>query len=206
MAGLADRSRRSRPSPARLSADAEALVCQLRREHPWWGARRIAFELGQRGLVPVPGRSTVHRALVRNGLVTAQEQEHQRVYQRWQREAPMHLWQLDPVGGVPLADSRECKLVTGIDDHSRLVLIAAVAAVPSDRAVCAAFTAAMRRRHGVPFEVLTDNGEQFTAGTPGRSRSRCCGSSGPAGRTACRRPAPGTRRIPWAILWSVTGE
>jgi len=31
----------------------------------------------------------------------------------------MHLWQLDLVGGVPLADGREAKMVTGIDDHSR---------------------------------------------------------------------------------------
>ncbi|HEY5986654.1 MAG TPA: integrase core domain-containing protein [Streptosporangiaceae bacterium] len=62
---------------------------------------------------------------------------------------------------VPLADGRECKMVTGVDDHSRFVVIAAVVAIPSGRAVCAAFTAAMRR-YGVPFEVLTDNGKQFT--------------------------------------------
>jgi hypothetical protein len=73
----------------------------------------------------------------------------------------MHLWQLDLVGGVPLADGRECKMVTGIDDHFRFVVIAAVVAVPSGRAVCSAFTAAMRR-YGVPFEVLSDNGKQFT--------------------------------------------
>ena len=100
------------------------------------GARRIVYELGLRG-GPVPSRATVHRVLSRNGLVAAQEQEHKRVYKRWQREAPMHLWQLDLVGGVPLADGRECKMVTGIDDHSRFVVIAAVVAVPSGRAVCA---------------------------------------------------------------------
>lgn len=84
-----------------------------------------------------------------------------RKYRRWQREAPTHLWQLDLVGGVPLADGRECTTVTGIDDHFRFVVIAAVAAVPSGRAVCSAFTAAMRR-YGLPFEVLSDNGKQFT--------------------------------------------
>ena len=73
----------------------------------------------------------------------------------------MHLWQLDLVGGVPLADGREAKMVTGIDDHSRFVVIAAVVAVPSGRALCDAFTAAMRR-YGVPFEVLPDNGKPFT--------------------------------------------
>jgi hypothetical protein len=123
MPGLADRSRRPRSSPARLSADVETVVCQLRREHPRWGARRIVYELGLRG-GRVPARATVHRVLSRNGLVAAQEQDHKRVYKRWQREAPMHLWQLDLVGGVPLADGRECRMVTGIDDHSRFVVIA----------------------------------------------------------------------------------
>lgn len=69
----------------------------------------------------------------------------------------MHLWQLDLVGGIPLADGRECKMVTGIDDHSRFIVIAAVVPVPSGRAVCAAV-----HRYGVPFEVLSDNGKQFT--------------------------------------------
>jgi transposase InsO family protein len=159
--GLADRSHRPHSNPGRVSAGIEALICQMRREHPRWGARRITYELGFQDQGPVPGRATVHRVLARNGLVAAQVQEHKRVYKRWQREAPMHLRQLDLVGGVPLADGRECKMVTGIDDHSRFVVIAAVVAVRSGRAVCAAFTAAMRR-YGVPFEVLSDNGKQFT--------------------------------------------
>jgi transposase InsO family protein len=129
--------------------------------HPRWGARRITYELGRRGVDPAPSRATVHRMLVRNGLVSPQTQQHKRTYRRWQRAEPMHLIELDIVGGVPLADGRSCKLVTGIDDHSRFVVCAAVVAVPSGRAVCEAFTEAMRR-YGVPSEVLTDNGGQFT--------------------------------------------
>ena len=159
--GLADRSRRPRTSPQRMPAGVEALVCELRRTHPRWGARRLVFELGQRGVSPVPGRATVHRALTRNGLVVPQEQRHRRKYRRWAREAPMHLWQLDLVGGIYLAGGRECKMVTGIDDHSRYVVIAQVLAIPNGRSVCAAFAAAMDR-YGVPSEVLTDNGKQFT--------------------------------------------
>jgi len=103
----------------------EALVCEMRRTHPRWGARRITFELGQSGVASPPSRATVHRILVGNGLVRAQPQQHRRKYRRWQRETPMHLWQLDLVGGVFLADGRECKMLTGIDDHSRFVVIAA---------------------------------------------------------------------------------
>jgi transposase len=71
--GLVDRSRRPKSSPSRLDAEVEALICQLRREHPRWGARRVAFELGQRGLASVPGRATVYRVMARNGLVKPQE-------------------------------------------------------------------------------------------------------------------------------------
>ena len=34
MVGLIDRSRRPRSCPARLSAEVEALICDLRRQHP----------------------------------------------------------------------------------------------------------------------------------------------------------------------------
>ena len=159
--GLRDVSRRPRTSPSRLPAEVEALVCELRRAHPRWGARRIAFEVAQRGTDRPPSRATVHRVLERNGMVVPQVQRHKRKYKRWQRETPMALWQLDLVGGIYLADGRECKLLSGIDDHSRFVVCAAVLAVPSGRAVADAFTAAMKT-YGVPSEVLTDNGKQFT--------------------------------------------
>jgi hypothetical protein len=111
------------------------LICRLRREHPRWGARRISHELAGHDLARVPSRATVHRVLTRNGMIDPQAQHHKRKYKRWQRQAPMHLWQLDIVGGVPLADGRECKLLTGIDDHSRFVVIATVLARPSGREV-----------------------------------------------------------------------
>jgi hypothetical protein len=73
----------------------------------------------------------------------------------------MELWQMDVVGGVLLADGSECKVLTGIDDHSRFVMCAGVMVRATSRAVCAHFAEAMRR-HGVPQEILTDNGKVFT--------------------------------------------
>jgi hypothetical protein len=73
----------------------------------------------------------------------------------------MALWQLDIVGGVFLADGREVKIVTGVDDHSRFCVIAHAVLRATGRAVCLAFAEALRR-FGVPDEVLTDNGKQFT--------------------------------------------
>ena len=73
----------------------------------------------------------------------------------------MRLWQFDFVGGVFLVNGREHKILTAIDDHSRFVVAATVVPPPSRPAVCDAFLAAITRC-GAPFEMLTDNGEQFT--------------------------------------------
>ena len=68
------------------------------------------------------------------------------------RDGPAVLW--------PTA--RECKVVTGIDDHSRFVVCAKVVARATARPVCAALQEALGR-HGVPEQILTDNGKVFTA-------------------------------------------
>jgi hypothetical protein len=52
--------------------------------------------------------------------------------------------------------------VTGIDDHSRFVVCAVVVPRATARPVCAALLAALRR-HGIPEQILTDNGKVFTA-------------------------------------------
>src|SRR4051794_29060368 len=64
---------------------------------------------------------------------------------------------VDPVSGV----LREAKVVTGIDDHSRYCVIAKVVERATSRAVCLALAEALIR-FGVPEEILTDNGKQFT--------------------------------------------
>ncbi|GGQ92697.1 IS481 family transposase [Streptomyces aurantiogriseus] len=168
LAGLADRSRRPASCPHQASAEVEAAVCELRRKHPRWGPRRIAHVLERSGAVsPVPSRMTVYRILVRHGLVEPGVRRRKRSeYKRWQRDRPMQLWQLDIVGGVMLVNPvtgelTEAKVVTGVDDHSRFCVIASVVERATGRAVCAAFARALQR-FGVPEEVLTDNGKQFT--------------------------------------------
>jgi transposase len=162
LAGLADRSHRPHHQPRQVPAEVEAAICQLRTAHPRWGLRRIVFELGRNGCPGrVPSRSTVYRVLVRNHFVMARPRKRRRQdYKRWERPALTLLWQMDIVGGV-LADGREYKLVSGVDDHSRFCVIATVAAPATGRAVCAAFARALTA-YDVPEQVLTDNGKQFT--------------------------------------------
>jgi transposase InsO family protein len=164
LAGLIDRTHRPPLCAHQAPAEVETMVCELRREHPRWGPRRIAHELARTAPEPttVVSRSTAYRILVRHGLIEPRSRRRKRSdYIRWQREAPMQLWQLDIVGGVFLTDGTECKVVTGVDDHSRFCVTATVVVRATGRAVCLAFAEALRR-YGVPDEVLTDNGKQFT--------------------------------------------
>ena len=159
---LADRSRRPESCPHQVSAEVEAMVCEMRRDHPRWGPLRLAHELAKRAVVPVPSRMSVYRALVRHGLVEPGTRRRPKdSYLRWERDEPMALWQLDIVGGAFLADGTGAKIVTGVGDHSRYCVICQVVPRATGRAVCLAFAAALRR-FGVPGEVLTDNGRQFT--------------------------------------------
>ena len=68
---------------------------------------------------------------------------------------------MDVVGGVRLADGSEAKVLTGVDDHSRFCVAAGVMASANARAVCRVLAGALRA-HGVPDEILTDNGKVFT--------------------------------------------
>jgi hypothetical protein len=83
-------------------------------------------------------------------------------YRRWERSRAMQLWQMDVMGRVHLSGGQEVKIVTGIDDHSRFIVSAKVVAAAGARPVCQALAEALGR-HGVPEQILTDNGKVFTA-------------------------------------------
>ena len=119
-----DRSHRPASCPHRADAAVETAVCELQRHHPRWGPRWIRHKLGVNGSPgPVPSRMTVHRILVRHGLIDPTVRKRRRQdYRRWQPDAPMQLWQLDIVGGLMLAEGAdppvECKVVA---DHNAFV-------------------------------------------------------------------------------------
>ena len=106
---MSDRSHRPHAHPAQTSPEVEAAICELRRNHPRWGQRRLHFELGRNGWPgPIPGLTSIYRVLVWHGLIQPASRRRRREdYQRWQRDVPMELWQLDIVGGIQLADGTE---------------------------------------------------------------------------------------------------
>ena len=69
-AGLEDRSRRPHHSPNATDPLVVALLTELRRLHPTWGAEKLLKVLGRREpRLELPGRSTGCELLKRAGLV-----------------------------------------------------------------------------------------------------------------------------------------
>jgi transposase InsO family protein len=162
MAGLVDRSSKPQSCPHQTPAEVEVRICELRRAHPLWGPRTIGYQLEKEGVTPLPSRSAVYRTLVRHRLLDPKQRRKRRSdYKRWERGKAMELWQMDVMGGIRLSDGTELKVVTGIDDHSRFCVSALVVRRATARPVCDALAQAMRR-HGVPDQILTDNGKVFT--------------------------------------------
>lgn len=162
LSALDDASHRPRTCPHQMAPEVEAMMLELRRRRPSWGAIRLRYELGRRGVDPLPSKAGINRSLVRHGLIVPKAQRKRLPdYKRWERARPMELWQLDVVGGVVFEDGSSAKILTGIDDHSRFCVSAGIMRRATMRPICSAFVLALER-HGIPEEILTDNDTLFT--------------------------------------------
>jgi transposase InsO family protein len=159
LAGLEDRSRRPRASPARMAFEIEEKICGMRKDHPRWGARRIQAELSRCGVDP-PAISSIHQALRRNHLVARQPPRRPAALKRFEREVSNDLWQIDTTQ-VRLATRKRVWVLDTIDDHSRYLLAAIAAEGPTGEAAWDCFEEAASR-YGLPRQVLSDNGLCFT--------------------------------------------
>jgi transposase InsO family protein len=145
-----------------MPAEVEAELLELRRSRPYWGPRRLVFELGKRAVVPLPSESAAYRALVRAGMIDPSARDRRsRKWKRWERGTAIELWQMDVVGGFVLADGTRAKVLSGVDDHSRFCVSAHLMVRESSTNVCEGLAKALRT-HGVPAQILTDNGKVFT--------------------------------------------
>jgi len=149
---LREKSRRPHRSPKQTEPEIEQRVMALRQQYPDWGAGKLV-QLLQREQVALP-RITVHRILLRNGLVLDRDR-HLKATQRFEREAPNQLWQMD-FKGMP--DKRAgCLPLVVIDDHSRYLLglfgTTSTKAGPVQESLTLVF-----ERDGLPEAMLMDHG------------------------------------------------
>jgi transposase InsO family protein len=153
---LVDRSRCPHRSPARSEAAVEAAVLAARDAHPAWGARKLERWLERNGVTP-PAASTVHAILQRNGRIVPPPGGPVRPFQRFEKEAPNQLWQMDFKGWIPLADGTQCHPLTMVDDHSRYALCVAACDNQQSLTVQGQLEHTFRR-YGLPDAMFVDNG------------------------------------------------
>jgi transposase InsO family protein len=161
LAALADKSSKPDRCPHQTAPEIEARIVELRRSHPGWGPRTLLNKL-RRELEHPPSRAAIYRCLVRHRLIQPKPRRRRREdYKRWERSRSMELWQIDVIGHVKLATGMRVSVVTGIDDHSRFCVLAKVVARATARPVSDALLEALNT-HGIPEQILTDNGKVFT--------------------------------------------
>lgn len=158
------RSRRPHTNPRATPAPVVEAIVNLRTDLAGAGldagAHTIAWHLATHHGVVVSA-ATVHRHLVKAGLVTPSPRKRPRSsYVRFAAEMPNQLWQAD-FTHVALADGTDTEVLAFIDDHSRLVLAITAHRRVTGADVVATFRTAITT-HGVPAAVLTDNGMVFT--------------------------------------------
>lgn len=158
--GLSDRSRKPYGSPGKTPPEVEAAVIELRKANPAWGAKKLGHVLlrdGQLGHFVVPSRPTITAILHRAGLIAREESERARPLQRFERESPNDLWQMDFKGPIYLVGKKACHPLTITDDHSRYN-IGLFACRDQRHLTVKAHLEYVFGRYGIPWAILTDNG------------------------------------------------
>jgi transposase InsO family protein len=161
--GLIERSRRPLRSPGQTSADVEDRIVRLRKELKVDnGADAIGWRLRRQGVLGVPSNRTIHRILVRRGLVDPQPQKRPKSsYRRFEYARPNACWQIDATDWR-LTGSRRVTIMDIIDDHSRAVMALRVGPRGATTELALATVFAGAETFGLPAMVLSDNGSCFT--------------------------------------------
>lgn len=155
--GLVDRSRRPHRSPGRSTASTEALVMQVRQEHPAWGGRKIRAFLERKEPRTWPSPSTITEILRRNDQIDEKEALKHRPFQRFEMEQPNQLWQMDFKGYFALEEGGYCHPLTVLDDHSRFLM--GLKACPNEtHQTVQDELSRIFRCYGLPERMLMDNG------------------------------------------------
>ena len=162
--GLEARSRRPLSSPGQIPAVLEQRIVRLREELPLDnGALAIFFHLQRDGVQPLPAVRTIHRVLVRNGLVDPRPERRPRSsWLSFEYDAPNACWQIDATHWQ-LRSGRSVWIMDLLDDHSRYMPAADAVAADTAQAAWTAFCHAAQEI-GPPAKVLSDNGMCFTGG------------------------------------------
>jgi transposase InsO family protein len=160
--GLQDRSRCPNHRPQLTPEEIEEQVVSLRLTYGAWGGRKLRHHLLALGEPQAPSASTCTQILHRNGGFVEKIEASSKPCQRYEREHPNDLWQMDFKGPF-LTGQGPCHPLTILDDHSRFDLQLKACASPTTAAVQIGLIEVFER-YGLPQEMLMDNGMPWGGG------------------------------------------
>lgn len=153
--GLEDRSRRPHEHPNKTSKQVESHILDLRKQHDYWGARKLHRILQNRSLEGLPSSTTVHNILKRNGCIESPTPG-ANAPKRFERKRANELWQMDFKGDFGLSNHQRCHALTLCDDHSRYNLVLKACADKRTLTVKEHLIHVFER-YGLPECILCDN-------------------------------------------------
>jgi len=165
-AGLADRSRRPQTSPRATDPTIVERLCEARRQHPTWSARKLIAVLQRHDPEGAwPARSTGCDLLKARGLVRARRRR-----DRSRAPAallapitrPNEVWTTDFKGEFRTGDGVYCYPLTLRDGFSRYVLRCDALGTKRSEVVRSRFERAFAE-YGLPDRIRSDNGGPFAA-------------------------------------------
>jgi transposase InsO family protein len=165
-AGLANRSRRPHHHPRATDAALVTQLCEMRRQHPTWSARKLIAVLRRRQpAVAWPARSTGCALLKAQGLVRARRRR-DRTRAPASPLAPItranEVWTTDFKGEFRTGDGVYCYPLTLRDGFSRYVLRCDALDTKRSEVVRRRFARAFAE-YGLPDRIRSDNGGPFAA-------------------------------------------
>jgi len=154
--------RSSRSGRQQLPEQVKQQMVELKQAHPAFGVKRISQFLHR--VLHLPGSAeTVRRTLHGEGLIEPARRKPQRAPPKprfFERTTPNQLWQSD-IFTFRLA-GKNAYLIGFIDDYSRYLVGLEVYRSQSADNVLEVYRRAVGE-YGVPREMLTDNGRQYTS-------------------------------------------
>jgi len=161
--GLLERSKRPYNFPNKTRPEIEEYVIRLRKNDPEWGSKKLHKlickdkEVGKYRHEVIPCKTTITKILSRHGLIDPNRSKIFKDFERFVRQYPNELWQMDYKGWFKLLNKQQCHPLTITDDHSRFNLCLEACKNQQEVTVKNALINVFRR-YGLPYMILTDNG------------------------------------------------
>lgn len=166
LVGLIDQSRRPQNFPNQTISEVEDYVTKLRVADPEWGSKKLQRiimrekEEGKYTYENVPSKKTITKILSRHGLIDPNRSKLFKDFERFVRQYPNELWQMDYKGWFRLLNKQQCHPLTITDDHSRFNLCLE-ACINQQNATVKEKLTNVFRKYGLPSMILADNGKPW---------------------------------------------